>query len=368
MSLWDPNAPEAPLAVAPMTLKEAGPMERLRPLSRLIARSAAMREVLARAERCAATELPVLITGEPGTGKRLLAHTVHTLSSRSAGPFVSIPCAARSAASVEAELFGAPIGNPPGTARRRGLIERSVGGTLFLDQADSLPEPVQGLLLHMLEIGDVARPPVEPDPGADPRVISGVTCAQPAAIAAPRLRRDLYYRLGVLRLHMPPLRDRQEDIVPLARHLLREATERLDRAIGDFTPAALAALKAHPWPGNARELTGVVQRAVVMAAGDRIEASDLHFEEPGDPVGSVVRLPARPEPGSSQELNLLLEVLKRTGFNLTRTARELNVSRVTLYRMLRRNYIELRQDWVVSPGSPGETPSTERHATAGMAR
>lgn len=367
MSLWNRDKPEAGVTGEPMTLAETSAVDGLQPLPSLIARSAAMQELLAHAERFAATELPVLITGEAGTGKRLLARTLHALSGRSAGPFVSMPCAATPAAPVEAELFRSTVSTATGATRRRGLVERSVGGTLFLDEPDSLPESVQGLLMHMLEIGDVIRPAGEPGPESDPRLISGVTCASAAAIAAPRLRRDLYYRLGVLRLHMPPLRDRQDDIVPLARLLLREATHKLDRVIGDFTPAALAALKAHRWPGNARELTGVVQRAVVMAAGDWIEASDLHFEESSDPVCSIVRVAARPEPGSPQELKLLLQALKRSGFNLTRTARELNVSRVTLYRMLRRNYIELRQDWVVSPAA-GDVMAPHRRTAARLMR
>lgn len=322
-------------------------VRRSEPAPRLIGNSRAMRDVLEQISRFAGCDIPVLITGEAGTGKKLVARTIHVNSRRRAAPFVAVHCSASAASAIDLELFGRERGSSPGADGRRGLLERAAGGTALLEEIGSLSSISQALLLRLLETSEAIRLGGRDPIRIDVRLITSATIADPEPVAAPTLRPDLYYRLSVLRLHLPPLRERAADLEALATYLLQRVTRSLGRDVRSFSPEVLAALCHHPWPGNARELIGVIQRAAVQSRGVQIERSDLRFEEPAPPASEIAQTSTRPPPGSAAELNLLLETLKRVRFSVTRAARELKVSRVTLYRMLRRNGLELRQDAVV---------------------
>ena len=323
-------------------------------MPRLVRNSPAMRAVLEQIERFAGCDFPALITGEAGTGKGLAARTIHAHSRRRAAPFVTVHCSASTAAAVDLELFGRERGSPAGAEGRRGLLERAAGGTALLEEIGALSGTSQALLLRLLETSEVVRIGGREPIRTDVRLIATATTANPETVAAPTLRPELYYRLSVLRLHLPPLRERKADIEALAMQLLQRTTDRLNRNVRGFSSEALAALQRHSWPGNARELIGVIQRAVMLCSGTQIERGDLRFEDPAPSVVSeTARTPTRPPPGSPAELNLLLETLQRVRFSVTRAARELKVSRVTLYRMLERNRLELRHDAVIRDHTGG---------------
>ena len=322
---------------------------RSEPSNQVIAKSSAMQAVLADARQFAASDLPILITGEAGTGKALVARFVHGRSRRHGAPFLAQHCGALPASLTDLELFGQGRGVFAGAGAKRGLAERAQGGTLFLDEIGELPSSAQTGLLHLLQTRQILRVGERVPIRVDLRLVTGITLSEPDRIASSALRPDLYYRLNVLRLHVPPLRARVEDIGPLAELFLEEIGTRVLGRGCSFTPDAIAALCSHRWPGNVRELMGVVQRVAMASTREQITAEDLHLEAPSPPAPTQAASPGahRPQPGSSAELNALLEVLTRTRFNITRAAAELSVSRVTFYRMLKRNNLELRQDWVL---------------------
>ena len=293
-------------------------------------------------------------------------------------PFTTIPAERQSlswrsiaarylAALVASELFGYEKGAFTGAAsRKRGHIEHAQHGTLFLDEIGDMPADLQVLLLRFLQEGEIlrigGRKPIE----TDVRVIAATNVPPHAAIADGRLREDLYYRLNVLSIHLPPLRDRDGDIEVLANYFLGEAARELGCPVPDLTPAALAALQAHRWPGNVRELIATIRRAVVLNKGRSIDAADLRLEtEPGTAFPSRaagVRV-RDASPGHTRKTaadatrgmcvaampngEQSSRPLRESGFNMTRAARELGVSRATFYRMLDRNHIELSPNFVV---------------------
>lgn len=322
----------------------------------MVGGSAAMLEVLDQIRRFAACDLPVLITGESGTGKELVVRAIHERSRRAARPNVAVNCAALPAALIASELFGYEKGAFPGAAaRRHGHIERSQGGTLFLDEIVDMPLGLQGYLLRFLQEGEIVRVGGRTPIKVDARVITATNVPLRAAIAAGRLREDLFYHLNVLTLHLPPLRERAGDAELLAVHLLRKIERELRHDPRDFAPAAMAAIRAHAWPGNICEMIATLRRAVILANGPRIEVSDLRIEPAPDggsaasdarPVAPRARMfragsCIRPEPGSAAERAMILRVLEANRHNMTRAAQAIGVSRVTLYRMLRRTRIEL---------------------------
>ncbi|HEX5326034.1 MAG TPA: sigma 54-interacting transcriptional regulator [Acetobacteraceae bacterium] len=334
-----PDSVPSPAEIA----NRRGPID---PGSSLIARSPAMQTVLESLRRLSACDLPVLVTGEAGTGKRLIARAIHAGSRRYAAPLLFAHCGGGAEFAIAVELFGCESGGRPGLERRRGLFERAAGGTALLEEVGSLPVNLQAMLLRLLEAGAIIRLGGREPIKVDARLITAVTLANAEEVAAPALRPDLYYRLSTLRLHVPPLRERLADIGPLAAHLLGLIAGRLGRSMLGFTPESMRVLCDHAWPGNVRELIAVIQRAVVLGQGPYVERDDLFLQEPRV-MPNTASVPERPEPGSAEELNLLFETLKRVRFNVTRAAQELHVSRVTLYRMLQRNGLELRHDAVV---------------------
>jgi two-component system, NtrC family, response regulator len=316
--------------------------------SELIGQSAAIRQASDTIIRFARTEDPVLITGESGTGKELAARAIHDRSLRRDGPFVAVNCAALPATLVASELFGYEKGAFTGAvARTKGQIEHANGGTLFLDEIGDMPVDLQGHLLRFLQDGHIVRVGGRESIRIDVRIVAATNVRLREAIAEGRFRDDLYYRLNILALHLPPLRERREDIPLLADHALRQATSHFGRGISHFAPEAMDLLRRHDWPGNVRELMAVVRRAVVMGDTSIVTLADLTgLADPSRPAATAS---PRPTPGSDEERTALIEALADTQENITLTAQELGVSRVTLYRMLRRHSISLTRGLKAPP-------------------
>jgi DNA-binding NtrC family response regulator len=325
----------------------------------MVGNSAVMLEVFEQVRRFAACDVPVLITGESGTGKELVARAIHERSGRAAGPYVALNCAAVPATLIASELFGYEKGSFTGaTARKHGHIEHAHRGTLFLDEIGDMPIDLQGLLLRFLQEGEILRVGGRQPIKVDVRVVAATNVRLREAIAAGKLREDLYYRLNVLTLHLPPLRERDGDVEVLAIYFLRQIGQELGRELRGFTPAALAAMLAYPWPGNVRELIATIRRAVVLANGPLVDVADLRLDPVPAPPSRVAARPSRPrtaprpKPGSDGEREAILQALQESAFNMTRAAQLLGVARATLYRMLQRNRIELGQHYWVQPQEP----------------
>jgi transcriptional regulator with PAS, ATPase and Fis domain len=320
--------------------------------SEIIGQSAPVQHVMQMLERYAMTDEPVLITGESGTGKELAARAIHENSRRHAGPFIAMNCAAIPSNLVASELFGYEKGAFTGAgARTRGQIEHATGGTLFLDEIGDMPVDLQGHLLRFLQEGQIVRVGGREPINVDVRVIAATNVRLPQAIADGRFREDLYYRLNVLALRLPPLRERLDDLEPLARHFLRQAAAQFGRDGADFTPDAIDALRRYNWPGNVRELMSVVRRTVIIGSSPVIAAADLiGLDEPSRP-STAEAVPLRPQPGSEAERAALLSALAHTQENVSLTAQRLGVSRVTLYRMLHRHAIVLNRGLKSAPGA-----------------
>jgi transcriptional regulator with PAS, ATPase and Fis domain len=327
----------------------------------MVGNSRAMRAVFEQIRRFAACDMPVLIVGESGTGKELVARAIHDRSRRAGGPFVAINCAAVPATLIASELFGYERGAFTGAnGRKAGLIERAHKGTLFLDEIGDMPIDLQGHLLRFLQEGEIVRVGGHDPIKVDLRVVAATNVRLREAIAAGRFREDLYYRLNVLSLLLPPLREREGDVEVLAAYFLRQIGQELGRPLRGLTPEAVALLRAHSWHGNVRELIATLRRAAVLANSDQITAEDLRLEEddtPRQPYGAdgpvhrPVRL-TRASAGSPQERQAVVAALEEHGFNITAASRVLGVSRVTFYRMLHRNNIILRQQCVVQTQQP----------------
>ncbi len=332
----------------------------------MVGNSPAMLEVFEQIRRFAACDVPVLITGESGTGKELVARAIHDRSGRAAGPYVALNCAAVPPTLIASELFGYEKGSFTGATQRKiGHIEHAHGGTLFLDEIGDMPIDLQGLLLRFLQEGEILRVGGRHPIKVDVRVVAATNVRLRDAIAAGKLREDLYYRLNVLSLHLPPLRERDGDVEVLAAYFLRRIGLELGRELSGFTPAAMAAMVAYPWPGNVRELIATLRRAAVLANGPQVDIGDLRLAPPPLPAPAAPRMAPRPvrarvlprpKPGSEDERGAILQALQDSGFNMTRTAQLLGVARATLYRMLRRNRIELGQHYLLQPGEPESEP------------
>ena len=320
----------------------------------MVGNSPAMMEVFEHIRRFAACDVPVLITGESGTGKELVARAIHDRSTRAGGPFIALNCAAVPATLIASELFGYEKGAFTGaTARKHGHIEHAHRGTLFLDEIGDMPIDLQGLLLRFLQEGEILRVGGRQPIKVDVRVVAATNVRLREAIEAGKLREDLYYRLNVLTIELPPLRERDGDVEVLATYFLREIARELRRELPGFTVEAMETLLSYPWPGNVRELIATVRRAVVLANGPLIELSDLRLEpaRPIRPARSKQMIgkarngfSTKPARFGGAERGATLQALEANGFNVTRAARSLGVSRATLYRMLRRNGIELTQE------------------------
>ncbi len=305
-------------------------LQRFHDLPDLIARSPAMQQVLSLVRRVAPTDTTVLITGESGTGKELVARTLHRLSGRK-GRFVAVSVASLPDTLVEAELFGYERGAFTGAERARpGRFEAAQHGTLFLDEIGELPPAIQVKLLRVLQERTVERlGSHEPIP-LDVRLVAATNRNLEQLVREGRFREDLYYRLNVVHIVLPPLRERREDIVPLAEYFLDRFRRELHKPVEGFTREALYALLEYPWPGNVRELQNVIERAVVLTRHSLITPEDLALPHP-TPGG-----PERPVPTLEQvEREHIQRVLALTRGNLSEAARLLGIHRNTLRQKLK---------------------------------
>ena len=286
--------------------------------------------------KVAAASAPVLIWGESGSGKELAAQAVHAHSPRRDGPFVPINCGAIPAALIQSELFGYERGAFTGAAReKRGLIETAQGGSIFLDEIGDLPMELQANLLRFLQEKTIYRLGATRSIAVDVRVIAASHVNLAQAVARGAFREDLYYRLNVLALDVPPLRERRDDLLPLAEHFFHAySSERAPRVKG-FSGRAAQAIRDYDWPGNVRELLNRVRRAMVMAEGRLILPQDLGLSAERAPVETAPLDDAR----IRAERDAIDASLQRAGRNITLAARDLGVSRMTLYRLLAKHGI-----------------------------
>ena len=294
--------------------------------------------------KMARADAPVLISGESGSGKELTALAIHAGSVRAGGPFVAINCGAIPAGLIQSELFGHLRGAFTGAARdKAGLIEAAAGGTVFLDEIADLPREMQSSLLRFLQEKTIYRVGATRSTKVDVRVVAASHVELATAVADGAFREDLYYRLAVLPLRVPPLRERKDDVPLLATHFFHHyASDRPARLKG-FSRAALQALHAHDWPGNVRELINRTRRALVLAEGRLIVPGDLGLAEavaPSHPV--AMQNPGLGESRVQAERQAIRYSLERAGGNVAQAARELGVSRMTLYRLLGRHAISHR--------------------------
>ena len=297
--------------------------------------SAGMRKLVEQAHRVARTNATVLLTGESGTGKELVARLIHRESLRVRGPFVPVNCAGLTESIIESELFGHVKGAFTGAVRsKKGKFELAEGGTLFLDEIGEIPLNVQVKLLRVLQEREVERVGGEEPVRIDVRLVCATHRDLEALVKDGRFREDLYYRIKVIVLRLPPLRERAEDLPELADHFRLLANERNHREIGGFSEAAIERLKSYSWPGNVRELQNVVEQAVVLATGERIESADLPAEISGDRGPQDVLNIAVGTTLAQSEKELILETLRKTGGNKTQAARLLGIGVRTLYRKL----------------------------------
>lgn len=294
-----------------------------------------MREVYRMIEKVAPTEATVLLIGESGSGKELVAHTIHRMSARAAGPFVAVNCGAIPASLIEAELFGYEKGSFTGAVRtHRGFFERAAGGTLFLDEIAEMAPEMQVRLLRVLDTGGFSRVGGDYEIRSKVRVIAATNRNPVTAVDENHLREDLMYRLAVFPIQLPPLRERGDDVALLARHLLEELNQEAGTA-KRLTEKALQNIHRHAWPGNVRELKNCIQRAFILADTD----VDL------DPLATLPRQAAPASAGdclqfaigtslSDMERKTILATLDQCSGNKRRTAEILGVSLKTLYNRL----------------------------------
>ncbi len=299
----------------------------------LIAESPAMQPVLDVIDRVGPSSANVLIVGEHGTGKEVVARWLHAVSDREKKPLVAVNAGGFSEGVFESELFGHVKGAfTDAKADRVGCFELADGGTLFLDEIANVPLQQQAKLLRVLESREIQRVGSSKVRRVDVRVISATNANLGEAVASGEFREDLLYRLNTVEIHLPPLRERPEDIALLAEHFLAKQSARYDRRIEGFSPAAKAALQAHPWPGNVRELQHAVERSVLMARGSRIEAADMGLRRRDD--GSVLM----DELTLDEAERLMIEkALERNQGNVSKAAEALGLSRSALYRRLQRH-------------------------------
>jgi len=326
----------APVPVVPMS-----PVDAAAPAAPIVGQSAAIRRVLEQVNRVAhAPRTTTLITGESGVGKEMVARAIHEASERCELPFVAINCAALTESLVEAELFGYESGAFTGgdSKGRQGLLAAAEGGTLLLDEIGEMPPQLQAKLLRVLQERCYRPVGSNTDLPMDVRIVASTNRDLLDMVEAGTFREDLYYRLNVLSIQVPPLRERGEDVPQLAGRFLTEAGSTLSREFRGFTVAAMEKLRGNTWAGNVRELKNVVERAAIFAEGDCIEAADLDTDGPcrstSEPQAEA-SLPLDSLRLRDVEQRLIEHVLVEVDGNRSRAARELGINRATLYNKLR---------------------------------
>ncbi|MEM9739868.1 MAG: sigma-54 dependent transcriptional regulator [Pseudomonadota bacterium] len=336
---------------APIKPLETAPSSSNPPADRMIGSSTVMRDLTTLAERFAPSNAPVLITGESGTGKEVCAQWIHGCSQRANGPFVALNCAALPKDLMESEIFGHVRGAFTGAASdRTGAARAADGGTLFLDEIGEMDISLQAKLLRFLQTGEVKRVGSDAVTNVDVRIVCATNRILPREISVGKFREDLYYRLNILSLHMPPLRTRGTDIIDLAQHFRKSFARQEGREGGGFSANAMEALANHTWPGNVRELQNVIRRAVVLSQTGHLTPEDL-FPVGNQPQTIAARAVAeRLEPLSTEaplsrrllvavmrpladiEREVIEAVISSCNGNLRKAADTLQVSPSTLYR------------------------------------
>jgi two-component system, NtrC family, response regulator HydG len=301
----------------------------------IIAKSAAMTQVVEMARRMAKVDSTILITGESGSGKERIAHLVHEQSSRRAGPFVAVNCGAIAESLVESEFFGHARGAFTGaTQDRPGLFEAANRGTLFLDEIGDLSPAMQSKLLRVLQEREVRRVGENRNRPIDVRVLAATNCDLTERVLSGQFRQDLFYRINVVELHVPALRERRIDILDLARVLLADATLQMKHADMNLTPESAEQLLRYDWPGNVRELENAMGRAVALARGSRVELEDLPDEVRQMLPGLRARA-GRVRPLEEVVRECIVAALASNGGNQKNAAEQLKIGTATMYRKLK---------------------------------
>ncbi len=295
-----------------------------------------MQKVMAQVDRVAASETRICILGETGTGKELVARTLHERSPRSAGPFVTLNCAAVPAELIESELFGHEKGSFTGAAGRHlGKFEQAEHGTIFLDEIGDMPLAMQAKLLRVLEEGEVERIGGDKSIRVDVRVLVATHRRLETLVREGKFRQDLFHRVYVFPLVLPPLRERREDISALIEHFAHQVCTQNNWKPIPFTPEAIQALQAHPWPGNVRELRNAVERLMLLATGNQVDLDTVRSAFPQSidtPHGLLTNAGPLAERVQNFEREVLLAELKRQSYHITNTAKALGLERSHLYK------------------------------------
>jgi two-component system nitrogen regulation response regulator NtrX len=313
-----------------------------------------MKKLMTQIERVAASETRVCILGETGTGKELVARTLHERSPRASGPFITLNCAAVPAELIESELFGHEKGSFTGAAGRHvGKFEQAERGTIFLDEIGDMPLPMQAKLLRVLEEGEVERIGADKPTKVDVRVVVATHRNLEALVRDGKFRQDLFHRVYVFPLVLPPLRERKEDIPALVQHFAEQVCAQNNWKPIPFAPEAVEELKKRPWTGNVRELRNVVERLILLATGGKVTLETvqlalplaLEFQAPQAGSGTLA------ERAQSFEREVILAELKRSHFHITNAAKALGLERSHLYKKAEQLGIDLR----ALRNEPGET-------------
>ena len=297
----------------------------------------AMKNVVRTVRRVAPSDVSILITGESGTGKEVIADLIHTASARATGPLIKINCAALPRELIESELFGSVKGAFTGAhSDREGLFRQSEGGTLLLDELSEMPIDTQSKLLRVLQEKEVRPVGGRTSYKTDCRIIAATNRKVEDAIRDGKLREDLYYRISAVSVHLPPLRDRREDVIPLATAFLKRYAAQANRDLIGFSDEAAERLRSFDWPGNVRQLQNEVQRAVLLSEGKTVEAADLSITSPASEVTGDTSFTLL----EGVERNTIVQMLKETGGNKLETAKRLGIGRQTLYNKIKAYGIE----------------------------
>jgi DNA-binding NtrC family response regulator len=303
-------------------------------------RSNVMQEVVRTVERVAPSEVPILITGESGSGKEVIADLIHAISPRNKAKIIKINCAALPRELIESELFGSVKGAFTGAhTDREGLFRQAEGGTLFLDEISEMPIDTQSKLLRVLQDQEVRPVGGKVTYKTNCRLVAATNRKPEEAIKDGKLREDLFYRISAISVYLPPLRERREDIMPLANAFLKKFASQANRPIKGYSPSAIERLTAFDWPGNVRQLQNEVQRAVLLSEGEEVDATDLSIskartigDEAQDTNFTLLE---------GVERNAIVQMLKETGGNKLETAKRLGIGRQTLYNKIKAYGIEV---------------------------